>query len=479
MDDEVADAQVGEGREPAPGARGRSRPTAVNEPAERDHGEAQVGRDEALAERALREQQRRLLGHVRLEEPCVDPVEVVARPLRLATAGERDDHPVARAQLALELRFGLRDAAGGRDGRLRAPLPAVRAIVRVARLADAADAHDRPLGERLGDVDVQVAGVGVVHRRGDVLPVVAQRGRDLLGGGEQDRGVVADQLQRRAERVHGEQLGDVGPLPVARTSRSGSDSGYSGTFGVVGVACEFRQLAVLERQLGGRVELDPLRLAERALGEGREPADRLDLVAEQLQPRGPLLGRRKDVEDAAADRELAPLLDLVGVLVAGLDQELGDVAEIDLLAAVKDEPLGPQRRVGHRLGQRHGGRDHDRGLVAAVRRGGQRVERPDPQADQVRWRGEVGLVPGAARGVVAHAARGKVGTEGAGEVAGADVVGRDHERRAAREPLLGVDQRREQVRADRGRSAHVDRLAGGNGGREGGESLVVERYVEQ
>ena len=319
--------------------------------------------------------------------------------------------------------------------------------------------HGRPLGERLGDVDVQMAGVGVVHRRGDVLPVVAQRGRYLLGGREQDRGLVADQLQRRAERLHRQQLGDVGALSV--------------------LARDLGQLAVLERQLGGRVELDAFRLAERALGEGREPADRLDLVAEQLQPRGALLGRGKDVEDAAAHRELAALLDLVGVLVAGLDQELGNVAEIDLLAAVQDEPLGPQRCVGHGLGQRHGARDHDRGLGARLGRGGQRIERPDPQADQMRRRGEMGLVPGAARGVVAHPARREVGTEGPSEVARPDVVGGHDERRAAREPLLGVDQRREQVRPDRGRSAHVDRLAGGNRGREGGEALVVARYVDQ
>ena len=123
---------------------------------------------------------------------------------------------------------------------------------------------------------------------------------------------------------------------------------------------------MLERQLGRRVELDPLRLAERALGEGREPADRLDLVAEQLEPGGPVLGRAEDVEDAAADRELAALLDLVGALVAGLDQQLGDVAEVDLLALVEDEARRPQRGVGDRLGERDRAGDDDRRLVAVA-----------------------------------------------------------------------------------------------------------------
>ena len=52
VDDVVADAQVGEGRQ-ARARRLRSRrATAVNEAPERDHGEAQVGRDEAVAEGA-------------------------------------------------------------------------------------------------------------------------------------------------------------------------------------------------------------------------------------------------------------------------------------------------------------------------------------------------------------------------------------------------------------------------------------------
>ena len=74
---------------------------------------------------------------------------------------------------------------------------------------------------------------------------------------------------------------------------------------------------MLERELGGRRELEALGVAQRALREGREPADRLDLVAEQLDPRGALLGRREDVEDPAADRELPALVHLVGALVTG------------------------------------------------------------------------------------------------------------------------------------------------------------------
>jgi hypothetical protein len=135
---------------------------------------------------------------------------------------------------------------------------------------------------------------------------------------------------------------------------------------------------------------------------------------------------------------------------------------------VQDEPLGSQRGLGHRLGQRDRARDDDRLAVrrppAAVRR--ERVERPDPQPDQVRRRCQVRLVAGAARGVVADPARREVGAERAGEVASADIVGGDDQGRPVIQALLRVEQRREQVGPDRAGGAQVDRLAGPNPGRE-------------
>ena len=318
-------------------------------------------------------------------------------------------------------------------------------------------AHERSLGEWVGDVDVEVAGVGVVHRRGHVLPVVGERRRGLLGGGEDDRRPVADQLQRRAKRFHRQQRGDVRALGL--------------------IACHLRELAMLERQLGRRVELDLLGLAERALGEGREPADRLDLVAEQLQPRGAVLGRAEDVEDAAAHRELAPVLDLVGALVARLDQELGDVGEVDLLAAVEDEALAGAAAASGTASASATADATTTGcslLVARCSAGSwlrlstvEGVQGADAKADQVRRRRQVRLVPGPPRGVVADPSRRQVRAEGAGQVAGADVVGGDHQRRAVGERLIGIEQGGEQVRPDRARRAQVDRLAGSESGRRG------------
>ena len=209
-------------------------------------------------------------------------------------------------------------------------------------------------------------GVVGVHRRGRVLPVVAQGGLDLLGGGEDDGGVLGDQVERGAEVVQRQQLGQVGRLLALLGGLHRRQLG---------------ELAVLGVELGGRRQLDPLGLAERALGEGREPAHRLDLVAEQLDPHRPLLGRRVDVEDAAADGELAALLDLLDPFVAGRDEVLGDRAEVDLLALRDREAGRAQRGVGDRLGERDGAGDDDRvGFARRARRGRRSAGRPGAAA---------------------------------------------------------------------------------------------------
>jgi hypothetical protein len=134
--------------------------------------------------------------------------------------------------------------------------------------------------------------------------------------------------------------------------------------------------------------------------------------------------------------------------------------------------------VGTRPPARAGARHDDRGLPASAG-SRERVESSDPQPDEVRRRREVRLIARAARRVVADPPRGQVRPELAREVAGADVVGGDDERRPAAEARVGLEQRRQQVGPDRRRSAQLDRLAGARAAREGSESLVLERNVEQ
>ena len=151
--------------------------------------------------------------------------------------------------------------------------------------------------------------------------MVAQAGSTSSSAAITTCAVVRDQVEQRAEAIDGKQLGDVGPV-------------------LVGGGRDLRQLAVLGRELGGGRDLDPLGLAQAALGERGEPAQRLDLDVEQVDADGTLLGRRVDVEQPAADRELAALLDLVDALVAGRDEVDGGLLEVEQVADFEREACG-------------------------------------------------------------------------------------------------------------------------------------------
>ncbi len=133
----------------------------------------------------------------------------------------------------------------------------------------------------------------------------------LLLGRHRHQRVVGKQAKQLAEAVHGQHLRHVGALVLVA---GGGDLG---------------QLAVLGAQLRGRCYLHPLDLLKRALGEGGEEGQALDLDVEQLAAHRPLLGGRVDVEDVAADGELAALLDLVHALVARPGERARRLIEVE------------------------------------------------------------------------------------------------------------------------------------------------------
>ena len=153
---------------------------------------------------------------------------------------------------------------------------------------------------------------------------------------------------------------------------------------------------MLGGELGAGRDLDRVRVAQRALGEGREPAQRLDLDVEQLDADGALLRGREDVDDPAAQGELAALLDLLDALVAGADEVGGQLVEVEQVADRDPQRVRAQGRVRHLLRQATA----ETMTTGAPPRGSsvERVERRDAQAGQVRRRGEVGLVGDAAAG---------------------------------------------------------------------------------
>ena len=200
---------------------------------------------------------------------------------------------------------------------------------------------------------------------------------------------------------------------------------------------------MLGGQLGGGRDLHPLGLLQRALGEGREPGEPLDLDVEQLAAHGPLLGGRVDVEDVAPDGELAALLHLVDPLVAAGHEPVGGLLEVEQAALLDLEAVRAQLGVGHLLGQRDGGGDQHGGPAAQ-----QGVESGDAQADQMRRRSQVRLVAHPSRRVEAHRTGGEKGPQVGGQVAGGAIVAGHHQRRALG---VAVDQRGEQVGPQAGR----------------------------
>ena len=252
---------------------------------------------------------------------------------------------------------------------------------------------------------------------------------------------LPDEVRRPVERRH-EVVGDA----AAASSSSSRE----------------RRLDEVEAPLGRRVDQRRVDRVQRALRERREGADRLDLVAEELDPERLAAGRREDVDDAAADGELAALLDLLDALVAG-ERELprrapsmpgsSPTRDLERLRAAR-------RRGGSALGER--GR---RGADEPAAR--EHVERAGPLADEVRRR----LEPGAPADAAARQQPDALGAEEParrlGRVARVGVLGQDADERAAELLVERGEQRaaapartRARARAARRRSAWRRSCAG-------------------
>ena len=150
--------------------------------------------------------------------------------------------------------------------------------------------------------------------------------------------------------------------PRAQTSRTSSacqtrsGGAVEQRHEVVRRCAELRRLVVRRASarrgrapLGGRVDQRVVDGVQRALRERREGADRLDLVAEELDPERLAAGGREDVDDAAADGELAALLGLLDALVAGERERLGEAVDAGLVAdADRDRRRAARRRAAAR-----------------------------------------------------------------------------------------------------------------------------------
>ena len=192
-------------------------------------------------------------------------------PLGLAAVRERDDDVEALAEQAVELVLGLGEPARGE----RRPLRVERERLALRQRVELGRAVERQLGEPLlGPDRAHLVGLpDEVGRRGRA----AARGRPGAGAG--------------------------GVRPRRRRASSSTSS---------------------PRRSAAGVDRRAVELAQRALRERRERADALDLVAEELDAQRLAAGRREDVDEPAANGELAALLDALDALVAGERELLGE-----------------------------------------------------------------------------------------------------------------------------------------------------------
>ncbi|MGX1120063.1 hypothetical protein RKD37_005426 [Streptomyces ambofaciens] len=176
-----------------------------------------------------------------------------------------------------------------------------------------------------------------------------------------------------------------------------------------------------------------------------EVADLLDVVAPELDPERMLLGRREDVQDAAAHGELAPLLHQLDPCVRRCRQRLDDLLQVGALPGAQGHRLQIAQALDLRL--EHGAHgcddDRDRAGLGVVGAGvGQAPQNGEAAADGVAAGAEP-LVREGLPGRVLH-----------------DALGRQQGAQRRRQVLRLTARRRH-------RQHRAARLAGQGGDREG------------
>ena len=174
---------------------------------------------------------------------------------------------------------------------------------------------------------------------------------------EHDERVVADVVgeqfvvagQPRQPALHAvEDLGLGESLPLLATPRIGRDESR----GALPHALHVHELARGENECGGDV-------VGAALFGDREPRQAVDLVAPQVDAHGFVVGTREDVDDRAAPRELAAVLDDGLAPVPEHDQPLTERIDVDDVADADADRVRGGRSGCELLQQRTHSRHHD------------------------------------------------------------------------------------------------------------------------
>ena len=382
VDDEVAAAEVGERRqrtaEPSVGTRW----ALAEDLRVRQQDEAELAPDEASAGRRDGEEKLRLLRKVlpRGDDARVGALEQVLGAQRLARVGERDHDTVAAPDEAVQLVLRLREPAGGDRG----PLGLERERLRLRERIELRRARERDLGQALLSPDA---------------PYLVRLPDEVRRAVEYADEVVRDRRRRRLQRF----------------------------------VIDERRLAQVGLALGRRIDDGVVDGVQRPLGERREGSHLLDLVAVELDAERLAAGRREDVDNAAANGELAALLGTLDPFVAGQRERLREAVEPGLVAYPKTNA-----RRALRCGRRPLRERRRRGADEPALR--EHVEGAGSLANEVRRRLEAGAPAHAATRQQCDAVGADEPTRSVGRVAGVRVLGQQ----ADESPVEVLVQRREE-----------------------------------
>ena len=149
------------------------------------------------------------------------------------------------------------------------------------------------------------------------------------------------------------------------------------------VAAETADRLRRQRHFAHRLQRQRVALAGGALRGRIEGADRLQRVAEEVEPQRLFGARRVEVEDAAAHREFADVAHGRHALEAGIFQPRDQHLHVDLVAGPRMKRLRlDDRRRRHALQQRVGGGQHH-GAVRLLAERGDRRHRIEPACRRV------------------------------------------------------------------------------------------------
>ncbi|VTQ27241.1 Uncharacterised protein [Pseudomonas aeruginosa] len=180
-----------------------------------------------------------------------------------------------------------------------------------------------------------------------VLRQVVEEGRGFL---EEQRQVVLDS---RGCQTAGEVLVDRA-APVVDVEA------------LAEAAAEAGDRFLVQGEFACRQQADRLDLVDGALGLRVEGAQGLDLVVEQVDTEGQLAAHREQVDQRAADGELAVLVDRVDAAVAGAFQAQAHPLDVEFLADVEDQAAAEQK-AGRRQAVQGGGDRHHQHAVLELR----------------------------------------------------------------------------------------------------------------